>query len=188
MATSLQFLSKFVGRGLFGLDARHQNNFRYVLQRGAAANTAYATADQTVVGTTLAASTYLTLANACGFNNDQAVVGGRKYQLQGRLFVTATASNGIKIDMNAGTATFSKINGVYSGISATAIAASAVTALTSTLSSTATILEVQIDVALEASASGSLGLRFAESANSTGVIVLQGSWLSLTEIPQSETP
>jgi hypothetical protein len=155
---------------------------QFLVQRSVP-NTAYAEADQTVIGTTLAASTYLNIANGVGFNGGQAVVGGRKYRLEGRLFTTSTASNGLKFDANAGTATFGNVRGLYLGFASATVAASAtVTALTTALSSTNTILEAQIDVSLEASGSGSIGLRFAESANSTGVILLRGSWLSLTEI------
>lgn len=187
MATSLQILSNVIEQNK-AADPAVQKLLRYVAMRSMP-NTVYATADQTVVGTTLTNSTYLNIDKAVGFNGNTACVGGRKYRLEGRLFTTSTASNGLKIDMNQGTATFGNVRGLYLGFASATVAASAtVTALTTALSSTNTILEAQIDVALECSNSGSIGLRFAESANSTGVILLQGSWLSLTEIPLANAP
>lgn len=183
MATTHQIDAQVIERGFNALDPKIALGLTKLAQI-ALPNTAYAAADQTVVGTTLTASTYLNIANGVGFNGGFAAVGGRKYRLEGRLFTTSTASNGLKIDMNQGNATFSNVRGLYLGFASATVAASAtVTALTTALSSTNTILEAQIDVALECSGSGSVGLRFAESANSTGVILLQGSWLSLTEIP-----
>lgn len=156
---------------------------RFVFQKSVP-NTAYCTADQTVVGTTLANSTYLQIANGVGLNGGAAVLGGRKYRLEGQLFVTSTASNGLKFDLNAGTATFSKVNGSLVGMTAAALVTSSPTTIATAFSSASTIVSASISVALESSGSGSIGLRFAESANSTGVIILQGSWLSLTEIAQ----
>lgn len=188
MATTHEILRKTTERGLNGLDAKIPYAQLYLIQR-ALPNTAYADADQTVIGTTFANSTYLNIASSVGFNGGSAAVGGRKYRLEGRLFTTSTASNGLKIDMNQGSAVFGNVRGLYMGFASASVAASAtVTALTTALSSTNTILEAQIDLALECTGSGSVGLRFAESANSTGVILLQGSWLSLTEIATGETP
>jgi len=181
MSTSHQALSALITRN--GAVPEAVNKLAQFLVQRALPNTAYATADQTVIGTTLAASSYLVIANGVGYNGGKAVVGGRKYRLEGRLFTTSTASNGLKFDLGASTAAFGNIRGLYLGFASATVAASAtVTATTTALSSANTILEAQIDVALEATDSGSIGLRFAESANSTGVILLRGSWLSLTEI------
>lgn len=182
MATTHEILTKFITQNQVLPDSVNKLT-RFMLQRSLP-NTAYATADQTVVGTVLAASTYLQLVNGVGLNGGAAVLGGRKYRLEGQLFVTSTASNGLKFDVNAGTATFSKVNGSLIGYAAGALVAASPTTIATAFSSASTIVSASISVALESSGAGSIGIRFAESANSTGVIILQGSWLSLTEIAQ----
>lgn len=189
MATTLPFLSKFTTRGLYGVDARFASALRYVMQRGAANNTAYAAADQGVSGTTLAASTYLNVTNACGFNSDQAIVGGRTYSVDIYLGTTVGASGGIKVALDGGTATATNVQLTYEHLTATAIAVTNSTALATTAGAATTgVIAVRIKGSFTATSSGSLGLRFAEFAAVSTATIKAGSFMSVCEIPQSETP
>ena len=145
--------------------------------RAALPNRIIADTDQTVIGTVLANSG-LSLVRNTHHRAGTALVGGNNYTVAGSLLCLATNTNGIKIDLGGGTATIgagSTIN--YKLLTATTVAASNVTSLTTTASATTVIIKVDIEGYLKCTNSGSLILRFAEQANSTGVVVYAGSWL-----------
>lgn len=158
---------------------------QYHLFQKAVSNRVVATADQTVAGTVLANSTYLQIADGM-YPNTSALTGlqgGKSYHVEAVLFVTAVGANGIKIDLDGGTATFTTGTNInYTGITASAIASANTTAVATDYAQTAAVLKVVISGHLVCSSSGSLILRFSENANSTGVPLLTGSWMEVREV------
>lgn len=187
MATTMPLMRAFIKRGLAQLDPRVETNMRYVMQRGGAANTAIATADQAVAGTTLAASTYLGVTNAMGFGNDQAIVGGRYYSVDIYLATTVGASGGIKVALDGGTATATNVQLTYEHLTAAAIAVTDSAALATTAGAATTgVIAVRVKGTFQATASGSLVLRFSEFAAVSTATVKKGSYMSVTEIPTAD--
>jgi len=139
-------------------------------------NIVVASADQTVAGTTLTASTYL-LLNQDVYNGGKALTGGDKYIFGGKLLLTSTASNGVKYDLSQGNATATAINWTSKIISASAIACASATALNTSVSSTNTALIAEFEGYIDVSAGGSFGIKFSEASNSTGVTLLKGSYI-----------
>lgn len=180
MAVLFPELQKVITRS--PLDKDEQKALIYIL-RAAIPNVVHATADQTVAGTTMTNSDYLTFTNGLYPNGGPACMGGKAYILKGVLLCTAVATNGIKIDFDNSTATFSDANINYCFTVADQTGASNnTTAIATDGSTTTAAVRVEIDGWLECSSSGTLGLRFAEQANSTGVPVLEGSYLTLQEV------
>lgn len=191
MATTLPFLSKFTSRGLFGVDARFASAMRYAFQRGAADNVAYNTTAYTgPASTSLAAVTTLQLTNACGFNNDQAVVGGRTYRFRAVLPCTVNGTSGATMDWAGGTATVSAFDAVGYNYTAAAVATLKTTTLAGlTTNAAAAYTSIVVEGTFTASSSGSFGPRLAtNTGTATAPIIDAGAFVSLTEIPQSETP
>ena len=179
MATAHAVLTKSVSRS--GLDDQENKALIHILRR-AIPNRVVATANQTVAGTTLTASTGLAIDQGFYLNGGAALQANSKYHVKGTLYCLGVTSNGIKLDLGGGTATVTsgtQIN--YKILTASTVADSNVTSLTSTASVMTVVTKVEIDGYLVCNGSGTLVLRFAEQANSTGVVVYAGSWLEVSE-------
>lgn len=187
MATSHQILTNVISQN--GAVPESVNKMaRYIVQR-AVPNIAYATADQAVAGTTLTASTYLTIANSVGYNQNAACVGGRWYSVEGYLATSVGASGGIKISLGAGTATATDVQLTVEDLVAGGLATYDLTALNGANGAATTgVLGVRITGSFKCTGSGSLALSFAEFAAVSSATVKKGSWLKLTEIALANAP
>lgn len=180
MAGSHKALEKVIQRS--GLGSDYVKSRLYEI-RHSLPNRIVASADQTVVGTALATATGLTLNDDVYRYGGNPLIGGDKYLVKGVLLCLATTSNGIKLALDGGTATATtgtRIN--YKLLTASAVADSEVTTLAGTASATTVVIKVEIDGYIVCSSAGSIALRFAEQANSTGVTVYAGSFLEFTQV------
>lgn len=165
-----------------GIDLLHKKANYHLFQK-AISNRVTASADQTVAGTVLANSTYLQLDTGIYIGGPSAIQGGKSYELNAVLLVTAVGANGIKVDLDGGTATFTTGTNInYTGTTASAVASANVTAVSTDYGQTAAVVKLEIRGNIVCSGSGSLVLRFAENANSTGVVVLRGSYIEVREV------
>lgn len=184
MATTHEIIKNVVERGFSALDAKIALGLLKEVQI-ALPNVAYATADQNVAGTSLAASTYLAIANGVGFNGGYAVLGGRTYSIDCYIACSVGTSGGIKVALDGGTATATNVQLTYEHLTASAIAVTDSAALATTAGAATTgVIAVRIRGSFVATGSGSLVLRFSEFASVTQATVKKGSWLALTEIAQ----
>lgn len=180
MATAHKHLEQSIQRD--GLDVTTNKALTYLFGK-AIPNRITATADQTVAGTSLTLASGLNLNQGVYRLGGNPLIGGNKYHVKGVLFCLGVTSNGIKVDLNGGTCsatTGTQIN--YKILTATTVADSNVTSLSTAASATTVVTKVEIDGYIVCNGSGSLAVRFSESANSTGAVVYAGSYLEVQEV------
>lgn len=187
MSTSLEILNKVVGQAsAVAVDPAVQKMARLALSR-TLPNTAVLLANFTgPASTTLAAPAGLTITNGMGFNNGAAVVGGRTYQFNAMLPCTVNGTSGINVTGDGGTATFSMFAGVGEASTASTTATLVTTTAGGSMVTGATAYTyIVLAGTFTASASGSFNIRIAtNTGTATAPILLAGSSLSITEIPQ----
>jgi hypothetical protein len=192
MATTLQKLSAFVTRGTYAIDAKVGNALRYMMQRGAADNVAYnpTAASPAAVISTLQAIPALQLVNACGFNGDNAVVGGRTYRFRAVLPCTVNGTSGINLTWDGGSATFASFNATgFNYVGSTLTIVNTTAAGTGTANAAAAYTTMLVEGSFVASGSGSFGPRYAtNTGTATAPIIAAGAYVTLTEIPYLEVP
>lgn len=191
MASSLQKLSAFVTRGVYAIDAKISQAIRYAMQRGAADNVVYNPTNYTgPASTALAAITTLQLTNACGFNGDNAVVGGRTYRFRAYLPCNVNGTSGVNLTWDAGSATVSSFAATgfnYVGSTATLVQTTAIG--TGTANAAAAYTTMIVEGTFVASGSGTFGPRIAtNTGTATAPVINAGAYVSLTEVPVGETP
>lgn len=184
MSTSHEALNQVIGRNN-AVQAETLKLARYLVQRGLP-NTAVLSADANAVSSTTLAATGLLVTNSVGYNSGFACVGGRTYKFKAFLPVTVDGTNGIKIDINAGTATFSSLSFVYRTYTAAAIAAVKGSALTTGPNATTAYVLIEYEGTMVCSGAGSFGVRLAQNTSgATAATILAGAYLDLTEIATS---
>ena len=192
MATTLPFLKKFITRGTYAIDAAVGRALCYLMQRGAADNVAYNPSDVSPTGTisTLQAIDALQISNATGFGQDYAVVGGRTYRFRAVLPCTIDGTSGGKIDWSGGSATVSAFQATGWNYTASAVAMLKTTTLAGlTMNAAAAYTMSVVEGSFVASSSGTFGPRFATfTGTATAPIIAAGAFVTLTEVPVSETP
>ena len=189
MASTLQFLGRFVQRGVGGLDRRISDSLRYALQRGAADNVAFnPTAYTGPAATALAAVTTLQITNGAGATGiDNAVVGGRAFRAV--LPCTINGTSGVQLTWDGGSATVSTYSATgfnYVGSTATLLQSSTLAGPTANAAAAYTMMVVE--GSFIASGSGTFGPRIAtNTGTATAPILAAGAYVSLTEVPYVES-
>lgn len=185
MASTHLTLAKVIERNVQVAPA-NRRLMEFVTQR-ALPNYAYVPANETtVVNATLVSSPNLVIADSTYLSGGKALQGGRTYLVEGSLKVTSDVAGGLKIALDAGTATFGNFNLDADFVTASAIASVNSTAVGTAVGSTALVLHCDFSATVECSGSGSIGLRYAENnAAGAALILLRGSWMRVTEIPLS---
>lgn len=183
MSTTQEILSKVVTQNT-AVQEDTRKLTRYLIQRGMP-NTAYALADQTVAGTTLTASTYMSIVNAVGYNSNSACVGSRSYQIEAYLATSVGASGGIKVALDGGTVVATNVQLTYEHLVVGGSATTDSAALATTAGAATTgVIAVRITGSFTVTGAGSIGLRFSEFAAIATATVKKGSWMRITEIAQ----
>lgn len=190
MASTLPFISNFITRGTYAIDAKVGMALRYLMQRGAADNVAFnPTAYTGPTGVALAPVTTLQLTNACGFNSDFAVVGGRAYRFRAILPCTINGTQGVQLTWDAGSATVSTFQATgFNYVGSTATLLQSTTLAGPTANAAAAYTMMVVEGSFIASGSGTFGPRIATNTG-TGVapILAAGAYVSLTETPYTES-
>jgi hypothetical protein len=127
--------------------------------------------DQTVAGTTLTDETDMQIY----------LTAGTKYRITGKIFFNCVAANGLKYGFTGPAVTSTRWERVDNATTQNAPAARVLDTVipgSTSLTGTGTTGIISIDAVIVPSASGMLKFQFAEVANSTGAVVLAGSYLN----------
>lgn len=127
-----------------------------------------------------------TLANATGLVTTTNLTAGKTYRITGNIYVVdSVAAEGIKIALDAGTATATNIRAEMI-ITDSALKTAAQVSALATATTAATVTGdsiIQIVGTITVNAAGTFGIRFAQNSHTSGTATLyQGSVLHLVEV------
>lgn len=108
---------------------------------------------------------------------------GKTYIVRAVLFTTANASHGNKVDLGGGTATVTSFRGVASIFTASAVAKTRLTAITTSAGNNADNVMVQIEARIVVNAAGSLTVRHAQNTSgASNSTIFAGSFITAQEL------